>query len=41
MGWLFRYVSRPVETETELPAWALVVAFVAIVVVCGFLDGAA
>lgn len=42
MGWLYRYLSRPVdETETDPPAWVVVVAFVAVVIVCGFLDGAA
>ena len=40
MGWLFRYVSRPVETE-PVSGWVVAFWFVAAVVVCGFLDGAA
>ena len=40
MGWLFRYVSRPVETE-PVSGWVVAFWFIAAVVACGFLDGAA
>lgn len=41
MGWLYRYLSRPVDETEPVSGWVAAFWFVAAVIACGLLDGAA